>query len=158
MFLNLATYCQAFFLTAEQTSNTDTQCSHFKLCLKRTGTQRSRLLLKPFSSDRENRRLTEMNFFATLLLFLFISVQSSNATQDGTFHKNSKINGENLHLLIYTKDQAIGLYRITNESSGLNVTIRWWKFFFKKNNSVGSCTLFNLHISKKSKKSYIFKT
>ena len=35
-----------------------------------------------------------MNFVAILLLSFFISVKSSNATRDETFHKNTKINGE----------------------------------------------------------------
>ena len=38
-----------------------------------------------------------MNCLFVLLSLLFISEKSLNATQDGTFHRITKINGENLH-------------------------------------------------------------
>ena len=43
-----------------------------------------------------------------LLLSLFISVNSSTATQDGTFHENTKKNGENFYIYLST----IGLYSV----------------------------------------------
>ncbi len=48
-----------------------------------------------------------MNFLAVLLLSLFISVKSSNDTQDGTFHKNTETNGENLYLLLSPKGSVV---------------------------------------------------
>ena len=40
-----------------------------------------------------------MTLVVVLLLPWLISVKPSNATQDGSFNKNTKINGENLHSL-----------------------------------------------------------
>ena len=40
-----------------------------------------------------------MNFLALLILSVLISVDSSNAKRDGTFHKNTKINGKNMYSL-----------------------------------------------------------
>ena len=79
------------------------------LCKELKTSDSDTLLLKPFSKFWE--QTLKMKFLSVILLSLFISVKSSTSTQDGTFHKNGKTNGENLSVSIlgYTsslKDQS----------------------------------------------------